>query len=302
MKTDSLDWPLELADSSVSPDKRWLQAGSNICLDFHGDPVKAQLVVFSDGNHHMALLETLSRFCELTDGVEDIFYATTPPGVLVDVVSQGNITIGNLTLSRQPHVFISPRPILDKLINADFANAHQPYMQSCGNVMLVRNDNPKGIHDLRDLLREDVRLFLSNPNTEKASYDVYRASLLAIAKDFNAEGAMHDYLSPDNTEILYGERIHHREAPQCVFDGSADVAIVYYHLALRYTRIFPGEFEIITLGGGNNLPPNEAGNEQTQYFISEMKDTGAFGKDFIEFCQSDEVSKIYISHGLKRPE
>ena len=28
-------------------------------------------------------------------------------------------------------------------------------------------------------------------------------------------------------------------------DGKADVAMVYYHLALRYVRIFPGEFEIV---------------------------------------------------------
>ena len=44
-----LDWPEE----QVGEDTRyfrWLQPGSNICLDFHGDPVKAQLVVFSDGN------------------------------------------------------------------------------------------------------------------------------------------------------------------------------------------------------------------------------------------------------------
>ncbi len=28
-------------------------------VDFHGDPTKANIVVFSDGNHHMALLHSL---------------------------------------------------------------------------------------------------------------------------------------------------------------------------------------------------------------------------------------------------
>ena len=32
--------------------------------------------------------------------------------------------------------------------------------------------------------------------------------------------------------IVFGERIHHREAPQALADGKADVAMVYYHLAL----------------------------------------------------------------------
>ena len=51
------------------------------------------------------------------------------------------------------------------------------------------------------------------------------------------------------TKVEYGERIHHREAPQAIMDGRADVAIVYYHLALGYTRIFPSLFEMVPLGG-----------------------------------------------------
>ena len=297
---DSLPWPLEQAAEPVSDSPRWMQTGSNIVLDFHGDPVKAQLVVFSDGNHHMALMETLTRFREQTDGLDEIFYATTPPGVLVDLVQNGSITLGNLTLSRQPHVFISPEFILDKLVGAGFVKPHQPFMRSCGNVMLVRNGNPKGIQDLRDLLREDVRLFLSNSKTEKASYEVYRNTLLAMSKSVGIGEQMQTLLDSDS--IVYGERIHHREAPQCVFDGTADVAVVYYHLALRYTRIFPDEFKIIPLAGGNSLPPKEGGNEQTTYFISEMNNTGKFGKAFIDFCKTDVVKDIYSSHGLQGQE
>jgi len=45
-----LDWPEEQAGAD-NHFFHWVQPGSNICLDFHGDPVQAQLVVFSDGNH-----------------------------------------------------------------------------------------------------------------------------------------------------------------------------------------------------------------------------------------------------------
>jgi hypothetical protein len=37
---------------------------------------------------------------------------------------------------------------------------------------------------------------------------------------------------------VWGQRIHHREAPEALADGQADAAIVYFHLALRYTGIF----------------------------------------------------------------
>ena len=57
----ALEWPPELVigEEDVEP---WCQPGSNRVLDFHGDPIKAGLVVLSDGNHHMALLECLKVF------------------------------------------------------------------------------------------------------------------------------------------------------------------------------------------------------------------------------------------------
>jgi len=57
----ALKWPSEtvLAEDKI---EQWHQPGSNRVLDFHSDPMKADLVVFSDGNHHMALLQCLKAF------------------------------------------------------------------------------------------------------------------------------------------------------------------------------------------------------------------------------------------------
>jgi len=71
---DSLDWPLEAARQN-DPSNRWSHPGSNICLDFHGDPITAELVVFSDGNHHMALQTCLQEFRTQHPEVKD------PPGL-----------------------------------------------------------------------------------------------------------------------------------------------------------------------------------------------------------------------------
>jgi len=38
------------------------------------------LVVFSDGNHHMALGECVARFLAAYPDAGDVFYTTTPPG------------------------------------------------------------------------------------------------------------------------------------------------------------------------------------------------------------------------------
>ena len=294
--TDYLKWPVE-PDSQ--PTASWHHAGSNLCLDFHGDPANADLVVYSDGNHHMALAEVVAAFQQHHPQLNGLFYATTPPSVLLNIVQQGQIQMGNLVLSHQPHVFISPEGILKKLVQFGKTPSYQAFMQSRGNVILIRKSNPKSIQGIKDLLRDDVTLFISNPKTETASYEVYKDTLLDIAQHLNIEQAVKDKLDPAKSSLVYGERIHHREVPQALFNGKADAAVVYYHLALRYSRIFPEEFSYVSLTGGEM--EQETGNQQTTYFISTMNESGQYGQSFVDFCLSDEVTEIYQRHGLTRP-
>jgi len=295
---NSLPWPSEPKSNQSN---QWFHFGTNICLDFHGDPLSAQLVVFSDGNHHMALADVVETFQQQNN--ISIFYATTPPGVLLNLIKQGYIQMGNLQLSRQPHVFISPDFIMQKLVDSGAFESFKPFMRSRGNVLLIKKSNSKNIQDCRDLLRDDVRLFLSNPHTEKASYQNYRASILAMAKQLGLDEQQFIIrLEEDHPLMTYGEQIHHREAPQAIYTNKADVAIVYSHLALRYTRIFPDDFSFVPFTGMNNDPEKEVGNLQTCYFINAMNDAGEYGHQFVEYCMSDEVTDIYQYHGLKRPE
>ena len=130
-----LSWPDER--SRVADDPRWTQSRSNICLDFHGDPVRAGLAVFSDGNHHMALQQCLQVFLTRHAEIGDIFYATTPPGVLLQWLDAGSLTVGNLCLSLRPQLFIGPPKVLERAIAAGHATTHEPFMRSRGNVLLV---------------------------------------------------------------------------------------------------------------------------------------------------------------------
>jgi len=299
--TASLHWPLESANPASGSEQRWFHAGSNICLDFHGNPVTAGVTVFSDGNHHMALESALQAFLASHPEVDDIFYATTPPNVLTSYLKAGKLRLGNLTLSRLPNLFISPPDIMDTLQLQGFIQPHVPFMQSRGNVLLIHKTNPKHIQGIKDLLRNDVRLFMSNPEMEKASYSVYRQSLLGLANEANLdEQAMEKRLS-NTRSICYGELIHHREAPQCLYERRADVAMVYYHLAKRYTRIFPEIFDFIPLGGSKNNPQPSPGNIISTYHIGLVGDGGTFGHALLKFMLDDVVAQIYSEHGLQRP-
>lgn len=281
-----LNWP----DETVHPTNaaaRFAHAGSNICLDFHGDPARAQLVLFSDGNHHMALHETLRAFVAAHPDVGEMFYCTTPPSVALKLLRAGTIDIGNLRLSVVPHVFISPPAVLDRLVAEGRMTSHRPFARGRGVALLVRKGNPANIDGVAALARPTVRVFLSNPVTEAVSYDIYTRWL--------RRGAALPFLDhppgqPDAAKLIYGESIHHREAPQAVADGRADVAVVFYHLALRYVRIFPDEFEFV-------CPPADVGDTGSVH-CGLIGDGGRWGASLVAFLQGAETAAIYRRHGL----
>jgi len=292
----NLEWPLEklAGHKDVSP---WRHAGTNFCLDFIGDPQNADLVVFSDGNHHMALSETIREFQNACPKVHNVFYTTTPPGPILDLLKNNSIQMGNLVLTVIPHVFISPPHVLDSLVEQNEMAQHYPLMENQGNVLLVKKGNPHQINGVVDLFEKPVKVFLSNPETETVSYKGYARTILNLAQKAgiieNGEGT-----GLPEKRIVYGKSIHHREAPQSVAGGTADVAMIYYHLALRYTRIFPEVFELIPLGGTATSPKPEQGNIISKTHVGLIGNGGKWGETFLGFLLSKKVAKIYKGHGL----
>lgn len=293
-----LTWPEETLSSGRNI-PRWRHTGSNLCLDLHGDPLNARLVIFSDGNHHMALMETLELFQKTNPEVEQIFYVTTPPKPVLNLLIHGSLQIGNFILSSKPHVFISPPAVLDNLVREGYMQRHIPFMRNQGSVLLIKKGNPKNISGVADLIREDIRLFLSNPETETVSYQGYVNTLSGMAARENVDLSFPTDKPPD-TKVCYGEQIHHREAPQAIIDGRADVAVVYYHLALRYTRIFPALFDMIPLGGAIDHPQPFPENVISLSHAGLIGDGGQWGSCFLDFLSSESVSIIYSHHGLLR--
>lgn len=298
---DPLPWPDELPADPPERITRWQQALSNRVLDIHGDPAAAELVVFSDGNHHMALAETIRAFGSRHGLLHhQVLYLTLPPRILLDIVVTGSLLLGNLKLDLTPHVMISPAPILDRLIALGRMVEHRGFMQSRGNVLLVGRDNPLGITGIDDLFRADVRLFISHPEREAASFTVYRDTLVALADEVGFDGSgLASELERGGGRVVHGESIHHREAPVAVATGKADAAVVYFHLALRYLRVFPDFFEQVPLPGSpDHQDPTTSGNVRTLYHAGCVDGGGAWGKTFEAFLHTRPVADIYRAHGL----
>ncbi|MHB8346076.1 MAG: substrate-binding domain-containing protein [Acidiferrobacterales bacterium] len=304
MTTDNpLSWPPENPWPTAPDDALWTHPGSNIALDFHGDPAQAAVTVLSDGNHHMALEETLRDFAWKHPEMNGVFYLTLPPGVLLQIFRCRAVRLGNLRLQLTPHVLVSPPGLFDSLAQSGHVSGHVPFMRSRGNVLLVRKGNPKLIRDVSSLYRNDLRLFISNPRTEAASHSVYRETLLQLGAARNLDIAvMAGMLDGAGGRVLHGQTIHHREAPQALASGNADAAILYYHLALRYTRIFPDLFEIVALDGGDPQPASNLWNVTSRFHAGVVGDGGEWGEKLLEHLTSPRVTDIYHRHGLLRPE
>ncbi|MEO7133517.1 MAG: substrate-binding domain-containing protein [Vicinamibacterales bacterium] len=287
-----LRWPAEVAGRSAG-EIPFAHPLSNLVLDLHGDPAVARLIVFSDGNHHMALVDALAAFASSERDCGEPFYATTPPRVVSEWLLHGSIRIGNLRLSTRPHVFISPRPVLDRLAASERLGPIQALARNRGAVLLVPRGNPKGLRGIADLARGDVRLFLSNPDAEKVSFEAYLQTLARVA---TGSGVWLDFIAPDGSlirspRVVLGEMIHHREAPQAVSDGRADCAVVFSHLGLRYTRVFPDRFDTVALG-------HEAEHVRSETHLALLADSGVHGTAFAAFMRGPEAKAIYQHHGL----
>lgn len=294
-----LNWPTEKVIGLASKVPAYKQ-NESLRLDLHGDPLHARLVVFSDGNHHMALHETLQAFASAYPQVGEIFYTTTPPRIAMELLRAGAIDIGNFRLAVTPHVFISPPPVLETLVQEGYLQSQRPFMSGRGVVLLVHKDNPKGISGITDLLRPDVRLFLSNPITEKVSNQIYTDCLrrLAMHHSITLDFLAHPPGQPDPAKLVYGESIHHREAPQAILDERADAALVFYHLGLRYQRIFPEHFDFIWPAGSLG----DQACDVSHFACALVAEGGEWGATLMDFLASDAVTKIYEYHGLMRTQ
>ena len=294
----ALPWPAEAARYPHDTVREFVAPGSNWVLDFHGDPHRAGLAIFSDGNHHMALEAVVRAFLSANPAVGDVFYTTTPPAPLVDALKGDGLALGNLRISRKPEVFIGPDNIIGGLADAGLVSRHLAFAESRGNVLLVRRDNPKGINAVEDLLRDDVSLTCSNPKSERASFEVYEQALRNLARaSVSDEEALIEKLSVAGPRTVHSQVIHHREVPELIAGGQADAAIIYYHLALRYSRIFPDIFEFVDLAGILTDDP-VADNPTTRYHIGLIGDGGEWGERFMEFIQGNSAQKLYREHGL----
>src|SRR5258706_6789964 len=101
-----LAWPPELPNPALPGASLYVSDKSNVVLDFHGSVQDPDLVIFMAGNQYPVFPDLIAAFRDWLAtqpahrGVkaERIFYATTPPGRLIDAMQSGQLLLGNFWL------------------------------------------------------------------------------------------------------------------------------------------------------------------------------------------------------------
>jgi len=326
-----LDWPADLPP--LVPDLSEPTANGANCV--HASFADCDIALSTAGNYHMALRDLwydiyLPALGDLN--VKNWMYTTSPPISPEQIVNK-HVGIGNFRSQCVPQVAVGPNGLMNRLrginpVGLDLTDGSDPVpiVRNRGNVILVKKGNPKNIHTIWDLGRDNVRVVTSNPDTEPGSFGNYSSSIFNIAY-YNPQGAPagatpeklfnrifnnHLRVSPVPGKWLAGSRIHHREVPWSIAFGHADAGLLFYHLARHAVQTFPHRFEIVPLGGTVRDPQPLQGNRVATLFAARISGLQAPGGHWtwtqheaanrlIRAFRSTQFKNILESKGLQQP-
>jgi ABC-type molybdate transport system substrate-binding protein len=286
-----LPWPLD-AHAGTPDATRVDVPASNFVLDLHGSPHDPQLVLFMAGNQLPALPDLRDAFAAET-GLQRVFMATLPPGRLIDAMVSGRLVLGNLVLdigtgALWPDAFMAGARELQRLQALELLapQAPLPYARNRGMALLVRAGNPLQLRTVADLLRPDVRLAISSPEREPASFASYADTLRAQGGDTLVAALL------AKPTTLSPRHVHHREVPQLLADGLADAAPLYLHLARYLVQAAPALFDLVLL-------PDE-GNARDALSIALLRQPQrpAAAAAWRNFLCSAAAAAVFAQHGL----
>lgn len=262
--SEPLVWPVV---TKLQPGIRSLAGHTDTVPDIVGRiGAPTSLVIFSEGNHLMVLLGddivgafpswAKSRPGSTDLDLSNIVVVTLPQPAIVQMMQSGGIALGNLALevSRKSGfypdiVMAGPEPLRQlrslKLIEPQA----RFFSKNRGLALLVRKGNPLGITGLADVAGKRARVALPDAVEEAASRARYRAAVSGLI----GEAAADAFFAAEAAHFAGRLGIVHRDFPEMVARGYADVGLTQYHLVSYWTRIFPDHFELVPISGAERF-------------------------------------------------
>ncbi len=220
-------YALAAEDAGHNKDYRTFYQNGKIDYGKIGDSYNADLVLYLAGNQFMVIEELIKDFLSKNNGIKNVYVETIPPGQILNgqILKQGKINGENT--ARNPDVFASVnlghlKTLKSKGIMKDFMIYTHNKLE-----LMVAAGNPKGIEGPKDLARNDIVQSHPNPLTE-GIFKFYGSEML---KDLGLHakvtgGAVCKSCWAVEGKTWFTQR-HHRETPDRIEKGQADVGIVW---------------------------------------------------------------------------
>ena len=252
---------------------------------------RADLTVFMAGNQFMLVPELLREFQALHNDIVTIAYETLPPGLELDqIISRGFKYQGKLfkaipdvysSVSHSAMQLLVERGIIDK--NDYFIYLHNKL------ALMVREGNPKSIHSVEDLAREDVIVSQPNPKYEHIAEHITRMYEQAGGQEL-IRAVLEEKKDKGKTILT---TVHHRETPDRLIKGEADVGPVWF------TEIMEAYRQKLRVQGVE-VSPKVDQRDGINYYITPLLGcrNHANALRFLEFIKSPQAQGIFEKYGF----
>lgn len=218
---------LAAKDAGHGHDYRTFHTNGTIDYGEIGDSYNSDLVMYLAGNQFMVMEELIKDFQSKNKDIKTVYVETIPPGQILkkQILKQGKID-GKDT-NQTPDLFASVKIAhLKKLKKKGKMTEGMIYVHNKLELMVAKG-NPKKIMGPKDLGRDDLVQSHPNPKTE-GIFKFYGSEML---KDMGIHAKVTGGSVCKSCWAVKGKTWftsrHHRETPQRIEDGTADVGIVW---------------------------------------------------------------------------
>jgi ABC-type molybdate transport system substrate-binding protein len=293
--TTSANVSAESEDAGHGKDYRTFHANGEVDYGSIGDSYTADLVMYLAGNQFMVMQELISDFQKKNPDIETVYVETIPPGQILknQLLKQGEIE--GVKTAMNPDVFASVNiGHLRKLNEQDLMDEYAVYIHNKLELMVAAG-NPKNIRGPEDLGREDLVQSHPNPLTE-GIFKFYGSEML---KDLGLHEKVTGGKECRSCWAVEGKTWftsrHHRETPDLIEKGEADVGIVWT------TEVVHAKAEGRPIDGVA-IPAPLNKQDKVNYAIGVMKN--GRNRDnaarYIAYLATDDAQSIYESYGFLR--
>jgi hypothetical protein len=188
--------------------------------------------------------------------LDNVTLVTVPQPIVVQTIKTGAIALGNLILdfSRAsgyyPDIVMGGRAPLQALLKLGVIEPQvRTFSKNRGRALVVRKGNLLGINGLEDVARTDARLAQADM-VEAAA----RAGNIAAVEALVGKSVADAVFANEVKHFPGRLGITHRDVPEALARGYADVGLTQYHLISYWVRTFPNHFELVPIAGAERFP------------------------------------------------